>query len=174
MSEWNKYQRLGQIEARPWTKREADEYHLHNNSGGISVSDADFGHAISKDTVGFVARNPDNHADQWYIAPDYFAKHYAVPVSARPPTHGEWVEAAKYEAVTSALSISKAAAEARIAELTTLVERYASECAECDGTGDGRTVHSVQGGEIVETTLACQDCADIRATLRSPDTGSAK
>jgi hypothetical protein len=77
MSDFQIYKRVGCIEARPWTKREADTYHLSNNSGGVSVSRADFSHAISKDAVGYVARNPDNHADQWYIAPAYFAKHYA-------------------------------------------------------------------------------------------------
>ncbi len=25
---------------------------------------------------GMIARNPDNHADQWYVAPDYFAKNF--------------------------------------------------------------------------------------------------
>jgi hypothetical protein len=50
--------------------------------------------------------------------------------------------------------------------LLSLVERYASEC-KCGGTGIGRVVHSVQGGEIIETGLACEDCADIRAAIAS-------
>jgi hypothetical protein len=52
------------------------------------------------------------------------------------------------------------------AALLSLVERYASEC-KCGGTGIGRVVHSVQGGEIIETGLACEDCADIRAAIAS-------
>jgi hypothetical protein len=27
---------------------------------------------------GMIARNPANHADQWYINPEYFAKNFEV------------------------------------------------------------------------------------------------
>lgn len=44
-------------------------------------------------------------------------------------------------------------------DLLALVERYASECAECDGTGvDPRPTGS-------GSTYACEQCADIRAAI---------
>jgi hypothetical protein len=66
---FEKYQRKGVIEARPWT--DDDKVNM-----AISVSVADVSAAYSRPATGYVARNPDNPADQWYIAPDYFAKHY--------------------------------------------------------------------------------------------------
>lgn len=61
---WSRYVRIGAIEARPY---------IHGESmKGISVSDADQPPKVG----GMIARNPDNHADQWYIAEAYFAKQY--------------------------------------------------------------------------------------------------
>jgi hypothetical protein len=72
---WRTYTRVGSIEARPWTE---DDFQAWTDQRfGISVSDADVPLAHRLPTCGFVARNTDNHLDQWYIAPDYFAKHYA-------------------------------------------------------------------------------------------------
>lgn len=64
---WTLYQRVGSIEARPYEKRDGFDTRL-------SVSAAD----RNRDSLegGMVARNPDNHDDRWYIAPEYFAKHY--------------------------------------------------------------------------------------------------
>lgn len=82
---------------------------------------------------------------------------------------GKYVLASDY----AALAASKATAEARIAELTKLVEQYASECGECGG--DGKRVPLDQFGNTdPANTMSCHECADIRAALRSPDTGSAK
>ena len=63
MSTWKTYQRKGSIEARPWVNGE--------DLTGISVSEQDLG-ADS----GWIARNPDNHADKWFINATYFAKNY--------------------------------------------------------------------------------------------------
>lgn len=76
MSEWKHYRRAGEIEARHWDAE--DEYAFVNgDTGRISISPADREtgkvHGLHG---GMVARNPDNHDDQWYIAPDFFAKHY--------------------------------------------------------------------------------------------------
>jgi hypothetical protein len=40
----------------------------------ISVSDADL--YLPSLEGGMIARNPDNHTDQWYINPTFFAKNY--------------------------------------------------------------------------------------------------
>lgn len=63
---WKTYQRKDQIDARPYVPGE-DLSH-------VSVSPAD--RLRSTLDGGFIARNPDNFGDLWYIAPEYFAKHY--------------------------------------------------------------------------------------------------
>ena len=76
MSEFKSYPRLGSIEARPYE-------HGDQASGHISISEADLTLPTLKG--GMVARNPDNHDDQWYIAPAYFAKHYGLAADGPMP-----------------------------------------------------------------------------------------
>jgi len=66
MEAFKTYQRKGSIEARPYEPGELLQ--------GVSVSPADMKRTSL--AGGMIARNPDNHEDQWYIAPEYFAKHY--------------------------------------------------------------------------------------------------
>lgn len=76
------YQRVGLIEARPWTSEDEYEF-VKGNTGRISISPADReSGAVGTLHGGYVARNPNNHDDQWYIAPEYFAKHYATTIPA--------------------------------------------------------------------------------------------
>lgn len=42
---------------------------------GISVSAQD-----TPEEGGYIARNPENHKDQWYVAKAYFAKQQFEPV----------------------------------------------------------------------------------------------
>ena len=56
---WNKYRRIGLSEMRPYVPGESME--------GISVSATD-----TPELGGMIARNPKNHADQWYVAKKYF------------------------------------------------------------------------------------------------------
>lgn len=68
---WKKYRRTGLSEMRPYVPGE-DLAH-------ISVSEPDqatIAAAIAAGTNpgGMVARNPDNHEDQWYVAQEYFDK----------------------------------------------------------------------------------------------------
>lgn len=83
MSEFKSYPRIGRIEARPYIPGE--------DLSRVSVSFEDS--KRSTRDGGFIARNPDNHDDQWYIAPEYFAKHYgsapAEPVPCWCPYCGE-------------------------------------------------------------------------------------
>jgi hypothetical protein len=58
---WAQYKRKGLTEARPYVPGES--------MIGISVSNTD----VPKEG-GMIARNPTDHMDQWYIAPEYFAK----------------------------------------------------------------------------------------------------
>ena len=67
MNWWNQYQRVGTIEARPYVEGE--------DLTKMSVSPCDRPVTAKG---GMVGRNPDNHWDQWYIAPEFFAKHYAL------------------------------------------------------------------------------------------------
>jgi hypothetical protein len=50
---------------------------------GISVNKED-----TPEAGGYIARNPDNHADQWYVSPAYFAKNI-VPVNDATVSFGE-------------------------------------------------------------------------------------
>jgi len=60
---------------------EMRQHVVGEDMSGISVSDVD------KEAVklpgGFVARNPKNHSDQWYINKTYFKDNFD-PNSARP------------------------------------------------------------------------------------------
>lgn len=60
MNEWKQYQHKGLSEMRP--------YVLGEDMTNISVSDVD----SPESDMGMVARNPDNHDDQWYVARQYF------------------------------------------------------------------------------------------------------
>jgi len=62
---WNKYRRKGLAEMRPYVPGE--------DLGLVSVSKED-----TPEHGGMVARNQDNHADQWYVAKAYFEKNFEV------------------------------------------------------------------------------------------------
>jgi|SaaInl8_150m_RNA_FD_contig_21_1042084_length_827_multi_28_in_0_out_0_1 hypothetical protein len=69
MKKFKRYQRTGYAEARPYEPGE--------DLSNVSVSDVD---NPKTDTGGMVARNPENHNDQWYIAGDYFEQNFSEPV----------------------------------------------------------------------------------------------
>jgi len=60
MSEWKQYKRKGLSEMRPYVPGE--------DLTNISVSPED----NPETDNGMIARNPSNHADQWYVARAYF------------------------------------------------------------------------------------------------------
>jgi hypothetical protein len=62
MDAFKKYKRKGLSEMRP--------YVVGEDLSGISVSDED--KKLDSLDGGYVARNPKNHADQWYVAKKYF------------------------------------------------------------------------------------------------------
>lgn len=62
MSEWQLYQRKGLSQMRPYVPGE--------DLSAVSVSATD----DPPSDLGMIARNPDNHADQWYVARAYFDK----------------------------------------------------------------------------------------------------
>ena len=57
---WKKYTRKGFSEMRP--------YILGEDLTDVSVNSED----RPKEDMGMIARNPRNHADQWYVARKYF------------------------------------------------------------------------------------------------------
>jgi hypothetical protein len=68
---WNKYRRKGLSEMRPYTPGE-DISH-------VSISEPD--RLAGSPKVGdMIARNPDNHADQWLVAKAYFEKNLEAVV----------------------------------------------------------------------------------------------
>ena len=60
---FRKYRRTGIAEMRPYVPGE--------DLTAVSVSKADI-----PGEGGMVARNPDNHDDQWYVAKDYFEANF--------------------------------------------------------------------------------------------------
>jgi hypothetical protein len=69
---FKRYVRVGAIDARPYEQGEEREPGWRRR---IALSPED---ARRKSLDGgMIARNPDNANDQWYIAPEYFAKNYA-------------------------------------------------------------------------------------------------
>lgn len=78
---WAYYRRTGLSEMRPYVLGESLE--------GISVSEPDKNHIAycldsGKNPAGYIARNPKNHADQWYVAQAYFEENLE-PVRERDP-----------------------------------------------------------------------------------------
>jgi hypothetical protein len=57
---WKQYKRKGLSEMRPYINGE--------DLTGVSVSDPDH----PETDMGMIARNPKDHADQWYVARKYF------------------------------------------------------------------------------------------------------
>jgi hypothetical protein len=86
---FQKYQRIGEIEARPYVKGDQATHE-------ISISEADM--KLPTLVGGMVARNPDNHNDMWYIAAAYFAKHYAIATSA-PPSDADCICKGNWRAI---------------------------------------------------------------------------
>lgn len=80
---WAYYRRTGLSEMRPYVPGE--------DLTGISVSDPDKGLLAAaaesgENPGGYIARNPRNHADQWYVAQAYFDANFElvdVPVVPR-------------------------------------------------------------------------------------------
>ena len=64
MSEWYPYRRTGISELRPYIKGE--------DLTGVSVSAED----DPPNDMGMIARNHINHADQWYVARQYFENNF--------------------------------------------------------------------------------------------------
>ena len=61
---FKQYKRTNIAEMRPYVKGE--------DLTSISVSDTD----QPEEDMGMVARNPENHEDQWYVASKYFADNF--------------------------------------------------------------------------------------------------
>lgn len=62
---WQNYKRKGVTEMRPYVPGE--------DVTGVSISDADKANGSPKEG-DMIARNPDNHQDQWLVAKAYFEK----------------------------------------------------------------------------------------------------
>lgn len=63
MSEFRQYRRRGLTEMRPYVPGEP--------LAEITVSEKD-----TPQEGGMIARNPENHQDQWYVAGEYFLKNF--------------------------------------------------------------------------------------------------
>jgi hypothetical protein len=77
---WQRYRRLGVIDARPYVPRES--------LVGISVSAGDRAR-LDSPTIrvrGMICRNPFDPSDQWFVNQAYFDAHYAPEA---PEVHAE-------------------------------------------------------------------------------------
>lgn len=77
MTEWTKYRRTNLAEMRPLR---ADENFHTLDHGGVSISAPDRELDEDEFQLGFVARNPVNHDDKWYVARAYFDANFE-PIS---------------------------------------------------------------------------------------------
>ena len=71
MSEFKQYKRKAIAELRPVTEAECNGCIASNIS--ISAADTDNG---SPKIGDMIARNPENHNDQWLVAADYFKTNF--------------------------------------------------------------------------------------------------
>lgn len=72
MTTWTQYRRTNIAEMRPYASG-------GENLTGISVSAPDqilMVQDLEKFRLGMIARNPQNHDDQWYVARDYFEANF--------------------------------------------------------------------------------------------------
>jgi len=74
MSEFKKYIRTGIAEMRPITKEELNTSMFDSL---VSISDADFNNG-SPLPGDMIARNVDNHDDQWLVAAKYFNENFKI------------------------------------------------------------------------------------------------
>ena len=63
MSQWKQYRKTAAQEMRPYVPGES--------LAGVSVNTVD-----SPEKGGMIARNARNHADQWYVAKEFFEDNY--------------------------------------------------------------------------------------------------
>ena len=74
MNDWKKYRRTNIAEMRPVTQHEVDcNDALVDN--GISISEVDINNG-SPLMGDMIARNPQNHKDQWLVAKKYFKENF--------------------------------------------------------------------------------------------------
>ena len=81
---FEKYQRKQIAELRPVTNEDVDQFKrremivTHDNKDHplrVSISDVDLENGSPK--IGdMIARNPNNHLDQWLVAEDYFEANF--------------------------------------------------------------------------------------------------
>lgn len=68
MADFKQYRRIDTAELRPYVPGE--------DIGEISISAPDMRNGSPKEG-DMIARNPQNHADQWLVAADYFKHNFA-------------------------------------------------------------------------------------------------
>jgi hypothetical protein len=68
MSEFKKYRKTNVAEMRPFTPGET-------LNSSVSISEADRKNGSPK-AGDMIARNPENHDDQWLVAADYFSANF--------------------------------------------------------------------------------------------------
>lgn len=74
MNEFKQYKRKAIAELRPATEAECANANTLITSG-VSISPADLNNGSPK-LGDMIARNPENHNDQWLVAADYFAANF--------------------------------------------------------------------------------------------------
>lgn len=88
MNEFKQYRKKGISEMIPFKD------FVGKDMSKISVSEPDKQLSNEEFEQGYIARNPDNHDDMWYVAKDYFDANYepALTVEQRPYNSGDRYE----------------------------------------------------------------------------------
>ena len=89
------------------------------------------------------------------------------------PTNDCVIESEKHGNIALVNLARMSSADARLIaaapDLLALAKRYASECARCGGTG---TIECVPFDNGISSTVACNDCSDIRAVIEKAEGGA--
>lgn len=79
MTEWKKYRRTKITEMRPVSQKEIERTYMMRD---VSISDTDLKNGSPKQG-DMIARDPDNHEDQWLVSAEYFKGNFEQVVEVR-------------------------------------------------------------------------------------------
>lgn len=79
MTEWKKYRRTKITEMRPVSQKEIERTYMMRD---VSISDTDLKNGSPKQG-DMIARDPDNHEDQWLVSAEYFKGNFEQVVEVQ-------------------------------------------------------------------------------------------
>lgn len=152
-TKFKQYKRKGLSEMVPYVDFTGD-------TSVVSISDADLSLPNEEFRLGYIARNPKNHSDMWYVAKEYFDDNLEPVESTNPLDAAEFL---KSKGIKDTLYDIDNPGQWIKGGLSRLLDQYAtqrtaevgvSECPICEGSGS--TV--VGTGTKMMTEEKCYNC----------------